>query len=72
MRMGYINIWVRDKVGNQNYQAYSIEKIDTVSPELEIENILTTWGLKDRIKLRATDDLIGLSGYSISKEEKNI
>jgi len=59
-------VWVKDSVGNTTYEAYSVSTIDTTAPTLEIKNTLTTWGEKDTILVTATDDLIGLSGVSIS------
>src|SRR5699024_4688464 len=43
--------------------------IDTTPPELTITNSLTTWGAKDTITIQATDDVIGISGISISTSE---
>ena len=62
-------IWVKDSVGNQNYQMYSTDTIDTVPPELTISNTLTEWGTRDTITIQATDDVIGISGISISTSE---
>ena len=62
-------IWIKDSVGNTNYQKYSTDTIDTKAPELSIRNTLTEWGVKDILQIEATDDVIGLSGISISKEE---
>ena len=62
-------IWVKDSVGNLNYQMYSTDTIDTQAPELTISNILTEWGTSDTITIQATDDVIGISGISISTIE---
>ena len=48
---------------------YSTDTIDTKAPELEITNSLTEWGTRDTITIQATDDVIGISGISISTSE---
>ena len=63
-------IWVKDSVGNISYQKYSTDTIDTQAPELTITNTLTDWGVKDTITIKATDDVVGISGISISKVEE--
>ncbi len=62
-------IWVKDRVGNISYQKYSTDTIDTQAPQVEITNTLTDWGEKDTIIIKATDDVIGISGMSISRTE---
>ena len=62
-------IWVKDSVGNISYQKYSTDTIDTQAPELEITNTLTDWGVRDTITIKATDDVVGISGVSISTIE---
>ena len=62
-------IWVKDRVGNMSYQKYSTDTIDTQAPQVEITNTLTDWGEKDTIIIKATDDVIGISGMSISRTE---
>ncbi len=61
-------IWVKDKVGNISVEEYTPNVIDNKAPSLEIENVLTTWGRKDRIKIKATDDITGIKGISISEK----
>ncbi len=62
-------IWAEDQVGNKTYQVYSASTIDIKAPEVTISNTLTDWGTTDTIQIKATDDVIGISGISISKEE---
>ena len=61
-------IWVKDKVGNISVEEYTPNVIDNKAPSLEIENVLTTWGRKDQIKIKATDDITGIKGISISEK----
>ncbi len=62
-------IWAKDSVGNITYQMYSANTIDATPPELTITNTLTDWGMKDTINIKATDDIIGITGISVSKNE---
>ncbi len=62
-------IWTKDEAGNVTYQIYSASTIDTKAPELTISNTLTDWGKSDTITIQATDDVIGISGISISTSE---
>ena len=62
-------IWAKDSVGNITYQMYSANTIDVTPPELTITNTLTDWGMKDTINIKATDDIIGITGISVSKNE---
>ena len=62
-------IWAEDQVGNKTYQVYSASTIDIKAPEVTIKNTLIDWGTTDTIQIKATDDVIGISGISISKEE---
>ena len=62
-------IWAKDSVGNITYQMYSANTIDVTPPELTITNTLTDWGIKDTIVISATDDIIGITGVSLSTSE---
>lgn len=61
-------IWYKDEYGNQSYEAYSSTTIDKQAPTVRLTNSLREWGSKDEIQIIATDDVIGISGISISKE----
>ena len=62
-------IWVKDEVGNISMEEYIPGIIDNQAPSLEIENVLSTWGSKDQIQIKASDDVTGIRGISISEEE---
>lgn len=62
-------IWVKDVIGNISYKTYTATTIDNQAPELEVTNELSEWGLKDKIIINGIDDVTGISGYSVSKEE---
>ena len=62
-------IWAKDAGGNVSYKEYVASTIDKEAPSLEINNALTEWGEKDYITIKASDDVIGITGYSISKIE---
>ena len=62
-------IWAKDAGGNVSYKEYVASTIDKEAPSLEINNTLTEWGEKDYITIKASDDVIGITGYSISKIE---
>lgn len=66
---GTYYIWVIDQLDNVSYQIYSASKIDQTAPEIILKNKLTTWGVKDTLSIEASDDLIGLSAYSISNQK---
>lgn len=67
---GIYYIWSKDKVGNMNYEAYSVTLIDKEAPKIVLTNTLTDWGAKDTINIHLTDDIIGLSGYQVTTTEE--
>ena len=62
-------IWAKDAGGNVSYKEYVASTIDKKAPELEVSSTITEWGEKDYITIKASDDVIGITGYSISKIE---
>ena len=62
-------IWYKDSVGNTSHKEYEVTTIDKEAPELEISSTITDWGESDYIKISSTDDVMGISGYSISQVE---
>ena len=62
-------IWAKDSVGNVTRKEITVSTIDTMAPELTITNTLTDWGIKDTIVISATDDIIGITGVSLSTSE---
>lgn len=62
-------IWAKDYVGNIGVKEVEITKVDKLAPTLELTNKLTTWGEKEELLLKATDDYIGIKAYSITQEE---
>ncbi len=63
-------IWSKDKAGNITYEAYSLNQVDKTPPTILVESTLKDWGNSDTIKIHLTDDLIGISGYQVTREEK--